>query len=167
MTGKHGVLNRRIAKDWDLTKEFVEEFLEYRDGDLYWKPFKAGTHDGNGYLQVGIKRRYFKVHRLIFLMHHGYLPDVIDHIDGNKQNNRIENLREATRSQNGYNTKISKHNQSGVKGVSWRKQNQKWRARIYVEKQMISVGDFDNLDDAKVAVEAARLKYHKQFARNK
>lgn len=167
MSGKHVVINKRIAKDGDITKEFVEDVLEYRDGELYWKPFKAGTHDGNGYLQVGIQRRYFKVHRLIFLMHHGYLPEVIDHIDGNRQNNRIENLREATRSQNGYNSKLSKHNKSGAKGVSWREKTKKWRARIYAEKKQISLGEFEKFEDAKAAVIAAREKHHKQFARSK
>jgi len=63
---------------------------------------------------------------LIFLYHHGYLPKFVDHIDGNKKNNRIENLREATKSQNAMNQKVSTRNTSGIKGVMWHKRDKKW-----------------------------------------
>jgi len=165
MTGKHSITNARIPKDFKLTKEFLDSFFEYRDGDLYWKPEKAGTIDGSGYWQTGIKGRYFKNHRLIFLMHHGYLPNVIDHIDGNKTNNKIENLREATRSQNNCNTKISSKNTSGIKGVSWVEKFKKWRARIYVEKKMYHLGYFEDFEDAVKASKKARQELHKNFAR--
>jgi hypothetical protein len=166
MTGKH-IANTKIAtKGIELTKEILDQIFEYRDGDLYWKPVKAGTVDGSGYLQIGIKGKYYKNHRLIFLMHHGYLPELIDHADGDRQNNKIGNLREATRSQNNYNKKINKSNKSGVKGVSWRPEANKWRARIYVERKVIMLGMFDSIDDAKKAIEKARKIHHKDFAKN-
>jgi len=149
-----------------LTAGQLNELFEYRDGNLYWKPQKTGTIDGSGYIQTGIKGKYYKNHRLIFLMHHGYLPDVIDHIDGDRTNNRIENLREATRAENNYNAKKPKHNKSGVKGVHWVNWYGKWRARFNVNKTVIDVGYFDDLEEAKKAIEKARKKYHKQFANN-
>ncbi len=151
----------------ELTLDLVNQLFEYRDGDLYWKPSKAGTIDGSGYVQTGIRGKYFKNHRIIFLMHHGYLPDVIDHVDGNRQNNRIENLREATRSENCYNSRIGSNNTSGAKGVSWVARFNKWRARLYANKTMIHIGYFDSFEKAEQAVIDARLKHHKQFARNK
>lgn len=166
MTGKHIANTKNATKGIEPTKEILDQIFEYKDGDLYWKPVKAGTVDGSGYLQVGIKGKYYKNHRLIFLMHHGYLPDLIDHADGNRQNNRIENLREATRSQNNYNKKIGKSNTSGVKGVSWRPDSKKWRARIYVEKNPIVLGMFDTIEEAKAAIEEARKICHKDFAKN-
>lgn len=167
MTGKHSVTNKRIQKGFKLTKEFVDELFEYRDGDLYWKPEKAGTIDGGGYWQTGIKGRYFKNHRLIFLMHHGYLPDVIDHVDGDKTNNKIENLRAATRSENNCNTKIPSNNTSGVKGVSWVTKFKKWRVRIYVKRTMYHLGYFNSFEEAVAVSQKARIEHHKEFARER
>ena len=167
MSGKIvSAIKSKISSEAELTQEQLHELFEYRDGDLYWKPSKAGTVDGSGYLQTGIQGRYFKNHRLIFLMHHGYLPSLIDHIDGNKLNNKIENLRPATRSQNSFNSMKSKINKSGVKGVSWRENLKKYRARIYANKKTYELGHFEKLEDAERAVMEARLKYHGEFAKN-
>lgn len=149
----------------ELSFDLVHQLFEYRDGDLYWKPSKAGTIDGSGYVQTGIRGKYFKNHRIIFLMHHGYLPDVIDHIDGNRTNNHIENLREATRSENLYNSAISSKNTSGAKGVTYIKRFNKWRVRLYAEKKMYHIGYFDSLEEATKASDAARALHHKNFAR--
>jgi len=166
MSGKIvAAIKSKIGSEAELTKENLHELFEYRDGDLYWRPSKAGTIDGGGYYQTGIRGKYFKNHRLIFLMHHGYLPALIDHIDGNKLNNRIENLREATRSQNCFNSMRSKANTTGIKGVCWRPDIKKYRARIYVYKKTIELGSFDSLEDAGKAVAEARDKYHGQFAK--
>lgn len=149
-----------------LTAKQLNDLFDYRDGDLYWKPQKAGTIDGSGYVQTGIKGKYYKNHRLIFLMHHGYLPEVIDHIDGDKTNNRIENLREASRAENNYNSRKPKHNKSGIKGVHWVTWYGKWRARFNVDKKVIDVGYFDDIEEARKAIVDARKKHHKKFANN-
>lgn len=154
-------------KDASLNKDALHEIFEYRDGVLYWKPKPAGTIDGNGYMQTGINGRYFKNHRIIFLMHHGYLPDLIDHIDGNKLNNKIENLREATESQNNYNKRLQKNNRSGVKGVHWVKRFKKWRVRIGFDGKDVHVGYFEKYEDAVSAATKTRSKLHKTFARSK
>ena len=73
----------------------------------------------NKYYQIRLNYKNYLVHRLIFLYHHNYLPKVIDHIDRNKLNNKIENLREVTHSQNLMNCKSYKNSSSKYKGVTW------------------------------------------------
>ena len=132
----------------ELTKEYLQSIFDYKDGRLFWKVKKAqrlnvGDEAGcldKRYLTTGLNGKVYRNHRLIFLMHHGYLPKEIDHKDNDQLNNRIENLRPATRSQNCSNTGIGKKNTSGVKGVSWSKRNNKWRGikpypRIFLVNQ--------------------------------
>lgn len=144
-------------------KEELDEIFEYRDGELYWKK-PTGTLDGGGYMQTGIKGKYCKNHRIIFMMHHGYVPDFIDHIDGNPLNNRIENLRAVTESQNQYNRSFQRNNKTGIKGVSWDKSQKRWKARIGIDGKDILLGHFNNINDAENAVKEARIKYHGEFA---
>lgn len=147
-------------------QEQLLEMFDYKDGELYWKPFKAGTIDGGGYVQTGIKGKYYKNHRLIFLIHHGYVPDCVDHIDGNKINNRIENLRPATKSENQYNKRLLRKTSSGIKGIVWRKDTKCWRVRINVDGKNFTVGNYQDLESAKEAMQEARSRLHKQFANN-
>ena len=95
-----------------ITQQQVLELFEYRDGDLYWKVkpakqvavgAKAGCKNSHGYCVVRVNKVLYGIHRIIFLMHHGHLPEYIDHADGDRLNNRIENLRQATKIQNSYN----------------------------------------------------------------
>jgi hypothetical protein len=148
-----------------------KDVFEYRDGELYWKILhgrknvkgaKAGFAWNDGYLGVGFNKKLYRIHRVIFEMHHGYCPKFIDHIDGNKQNNRIENLREATSNQNGYNTKLSSRNTTGVKGVSF--DGKKYRVRFKVDGKAKSFGSYFDIDYAKFVSEAMRYKYHGNFA---
>jgi hypothetical protein len=153
-----------MTKAIDLpSKEFLLSLFDYKDGDLYRKPEKSGTVDGGGYIQTGIKGRYYKNHRLIFMMHHGYCPEYIDHVNGNKLDNRIENLRAATHSENLYNRKLQSNNLSGVKGVSWDKSSKKWKARISVDGKDLLLGKFDSIEEARDTVNEARKK-HGEFA---
>ena len=147
------------------SKEKLNELFDYKNGELWRKPEKAGTLDGSGYVQTGIKGVYYKNHRLIFMMHHGYVPDYIDHIDGDKANNRIENLRAASHSENLNNRKYQKNNTSGVKGVSYEKQyKKKWKGKISVDGKEMSIGRFETLEEAKKAIKATREKLHGFFA---
>ena len=79
----------------------------------------AGYYRKDGYYVVFFGGKSHLGHRLIFLYYHGNLPVLIDHIDQNPRNNQIENLRESTKKLNAYNSKMFKHNTSGIKGVSW------------------------------------------------
>ena len=78
---------------------------------------------------LGLKEKRTKAHRLIYLMHHGYLPKIVDHIDGNPKNNQIENLREALMIENVWNQKKRSTNTTGVKGISYSKKANKYTAR--------------------------------------
>ena len=159
-------------KDFILNKEMLYEIFEYRNGFLYNKKQRcsrakkgdvAGSIDNRGYCTTYVNSVRFSVHRLIFFMHHGYLPKYIDHINGIKTDNRIENLREATISQNSCNRLgIGK---SGIKGVHWNKYHKKWTAICWKNKKHYFLGHFKKIDDAKNAIQEARNKLHKEFAR--
>lgn len=155
-----------------VTKELLHELFEYKDGELYWKIArsgikinqKAGSLKPNAYVLIKINRKIYGAHRLIFLMHYGYLPINVDHIDCNPSNNKIENLREATRNQNNYNVKKRKDNTSGIKNVVWKKSNKKWVVQIMVNNKNKHIGCFDNLEFAELVAIEARNKYHGNFA---
>ena len=152
-----------------------KEIFEYKDGNLYWKETiasrakkgnKAGSLYDTGYLMVGIKGKYYANHRIIFMMHNEYLPIEVDHIDGNKLNNKIENLRPATVSQNACNRKLIKTNTSGIKNVSWSKTRNKWVVKIDYNGNKNYIGAFDNLELADLVAQEARNKYHGYYARH-
>lgn len=88
---------------------------------------------------------------------------MIDHVNGDPSDNRLCNLREATKSQNMMNVGKIKSNTSGVRGVGWSKISQKWRAYICVNKRNIHLGLFDDIEDAKAARFKAVIKYHGEF----
>lgn len=158
-----------------LTQDQANAMFEYRNGDLFWKikasrkvriGEKVGSPNDGGYMRTTINYKPYRLHRVIFLMHHGYMPENIDHIDGNPSNNKIENLREATKSQNGMNVGIKKNNTSGVKGVCWHKGSSTWRAIVAVNGKQITLGYYKDLERAKESVLAARAVHHKEFARS-
>jgi hypothetical protein len=161
------------ANNFILSKDLLNNLFVYKDGKLYWKNNKgkrtkeneeAGRKNNNGYRQIVIKSRFYSTHRLIFLMHYGYLPDYIDHINGIKDDNRIENLRQATKSQNNQNTKLQKNNTSGCKGVSWQSRAKKWVAYTKVNNKRIHLGSFVDKELAELVAVEARNKYHGIFA---
>ena len=154
--------------DYDI----LHKMFVYDDGILYRRittssNAKAGSVVGHpdklGYLRFSILKKDYKVHRAIFFMHYGYLPDYIDHIDCNPANNKIENLRECTLEQNSWNSKKSITNSSGIKGVSWHKASNKWRVTLSVNKKAKHFGAYNDIDYAKFVAEAMRYKYHGEF----
>lgn len=163
------------SDNYILIKDIINDIFEYRDGNLYWKQTfgyrakvgtLAGTKNLRGYIQIGYKRKNYMAHKLIFLMHHGYAPKIIDHIDNNRCNNKIENLREATLTQNRWNCLIRKDNTSGVKGVTWHKKANKWVARGYANNTIYMLGYFKEIEEAKKAIEIFRKEKHGIFANN-
>lgn len=159
-----------------LTQERAHEVFEYRDGNLYWKPrllsrnrpsekagLLVGVDDGRGYLKVGVDKKRYYVHQIIFLMHNGKFPKCVDHADGDVANNRIENLREASVSQNMFNTKLNIKSTSGVKGVHFNKQKQKWQAKLVVRGKQIARA-FESFEDAVDFMGLFRELVHGKFA---
>lgn len=159
-----------------LTQAQANNYFEYKDGFLYWKIDKSkATKKGNlaGTLSKRDNRyriicngKQYLTHRIIFLMHYGFFPDEIDHINGIPSDNKIENLRAVDRGQNQWNRKVSSNSKSKVKGVHWHIQHKKWYARITVNKKRIDVGLFNNLHDAALAISKARIKYHGEYRRD-
>ena len=148
-----------------LTQKKLQDLFYYIDGTLIRKRSgkKIGTRpNGRGYGQVKIAGINYLAHRVIFMFVHGYLPDVLDHRDGNKLNNHVANLRPATQQQNLRNSRIRKHNTSGVTGVNLHKG--KWRAYIYVDNQHISLGHYLVKDLAVQARQKAEQEYFGEFA---
>lgn len=133
---------------------------------------RAGSAHPRGYRQIQIvlddKPIGMKEHRLAWLFVHGEWPaDQIDHINGDRADNRIANLREATNSQNMMNRKLNANSQSGIKGVSFHRGSQRWRARLQYEGKRIHLGDFKNKEAAQIAYEAAAKRHFGEFARLK
>jgi hypothetical protein len=136
------------------------------DDELYeylsqWKWF----YHKNGYAMRSYREngKYKKerMHRSVLRAPDGY---DVDHINGDKLDNRKSNLRSATRSQNNYNKSVQRNTTSGFKGVSWSKQRNKWRSRIFVDKREMHLGFFEYKIDAAMAYNEAALKYHASFA---
>ena len=117
--------------------------------DITGRFLKESLHN-KGYLRVYLDRKHYYIHRLIaiaFIDNPDNKP-FVDHINGITDDNRIENLRWATSKENLQNSKIPINNTSGIKGVSWHKNNNKWVARIRIDGKRVHIGSFDNIEDA-------------------
>lgn len=125
----------------------------------------AGTpHDG-GYRKIVLYSRKYFAHRLAWIYVYGVAPDKIDHIDGDRDNNRIANLRACTNSQNSANSRIRSDNSSGLKGVSWDCTKKKWVAQIRCHGKSFHLGRFKSKIDASVAYSSAAVRFFGKFAR--
>ena len=127
---------------------------------------RAGSINQGGYRFVRIQNKVYLEHRLIYTMFYGDCPKFLDHINGNKSDNRIENLRPCTTTQNQQNKKLSKVNKSGYKGVCWREEKKVWRVAIRANGKRIEIGSFRDLELAGLVADMAREKYHGNFCRH-
>lgn len=137
---------------------YSEGRLLYRGGSYNPADKEPGWVNWSGYRMVSFDRKQLKTHRVIFALHYGYFPALIDHIDRNKLNNKIENLREATKSINGLNCKVRANNTSTFTGVNYRKDRKKWRAYVKINGTQEFIGYWDTKEQA---VEA-RANYMKE-----
>lgn len=148
-----------MSKTFLISDTDIRDLFSYNQelGELIWKiqpckwifvGDKAGSKRKDGYIEVGLQRKRYLLHRLIFFYHYGYFPKLIDHIDRDQTNNRIENLREATRKVNAYNCGTPKNNTSGYRGVSWCKAQSKWTARYKHLGKYLFLGYFDSIEEA-------------------
>ena len=166
-----------IAKPLPPLEE-LKEFLDYNPdtGIFTWKKQvapnikvgqKAGVmHSWTYYIIITFKNREYYAHRLGYYMYHGIDPleKFIDHIDGDKINNKINNLRLATKSQNNMNRSIlGSNNNSGYTGVGWNKKDKKWSARITIDGVRKFLGYFINIEDAIKARKEGEIKYFGEF----
>lgn len=171
----------------EINVTHAKECLSYNreTGDFYWKerPLshfankrafgifnshyagkKAGTLRGDGYVVIQISGRLITAHRLAWCFVHNTQPKLIDHKNRIKSDNRIDNLREATVTQNNWNVGKRSNNKSGVKGVCWKKRGSKWAAVITVNKKKVHLGLFESLDEAAKARKDAENKFYKKYS---
>lgn len=149
--------------------------LDPATGSLYWRVFansnavegaQAGNVNSYGYVRVQIDGRSIFAHRIVFALANGRWPSgPLDHRNGIRSDNRPENLREASRAENNRNTKTPSHNKSGIKGVSWRADRNKWWAQIVVDGEIKRLGYFTDKEAAAAAYQEAAEKYFGEFAR--
>jgi hypothetical protein len=163
-----------MAKPRSVTEEDLQGMVrrfDLVDGKIYYKEtyapnamkgMEAGNVQVNGYRAVKIKGRLFKVHRIIYYLHYGIWPGdlQIDHIDGDKLNNKPENLRLVTNKQNqkSYN-KPTKGASSKYRGVCWDKSRNKYVAQIVHNKKVINLGRFTCEKEAALAYNIAADRY--------
>jgi len=154
-----------------ITQAELKNLFTYIDGKLIAKTNSKQRKVGDtlssltdkGYLRSSVNGKSYRVHRLVFLYHHGYMPEQVDHIDGNRTNNLIQNLREATSAQNNQNRKVT--SSSGIKGVVWHKQSKKWVASICVNRKSVHLGSFLSIEEAALVANRARQSAHGEFYR--
>lgn len=126
---------------------------------------EAGCLDGQGYRIITAFGVIYQAHRLAWLLHYGAWPiSELDHKNRDKANNRILNLREATRSQNACNSAPPVSKSSGFRGVT-KHRNGRWQASIKVKGRSIYLGLFDDVEDAHAVYCAAQMTHHGNFRR--
>lgn len=158
------------------TPEELRNLLRYEPetGKLFWLP-REGNQSFNtqcagrealtsisplGYRRGTVHFKHLRAHRVAWAIHYGEWPDgEIDHINGDRADNRIANLRDVSHTINGRNLRRPLNNSSGVVGVNWQSREKKWRASITVNSKNIWLGEFASFEDA-VAARLAAQKRH-------
>lgn len=124
---------------------------------------EAGHLHSTGYRYIGIDGRRYRAHRLAWLIVHGQMPaGEIDHINGNPGDNRIANLRDVPRGVNAQNlhAALKSNKRSGLLGVSWHPQAQRWKAKLQTGGKAKHLGYFDTPEEAHAAYLAAKRAQH-------
>jgi len=142
-------------------RERVADCPEHRRWNTRYARKEAGKiNSSDGYMRVKISCRLMKAHRVVWAMQTGDWPvGQIDHVNHDRADNRINNLRCVTVAENSRNQSIASNNTSGVCGVYWHRSTGKWRAVISVSGVRLYLGDFSNLFDATTARRASERKY--------
>jgi len=159
----------------DLTR--ISKLLTYdpKTGFFYWIMNKgraragtvAGAKHNCGYVCIGIDGKSYLAHRMAVAISGSQLSEnqQVDHINGDRSDNRLENLRVASHAENCQNSKARAHNKSGMKGVGYEPKRKMWRARVSINKKTTWLGYFNSPEEAHAAYCAAAKKLHGEFFR--
>ena len=156
-----------------MTSSELKEIIEYNalTGKFMWKTIQGKGHYtlkksntelvgyGTVYKQVSINGKKYRLHQLAFLYVHGYIPKMIDHINGDGGDNRLSNIRDVASIDNQRNLSKAKNNTSGTTGVYWNKHKQKWDASIQVYGKKINLGRFSTKEQAIDSRKEGEVKY--------
>lgn len=157
----------------EMTQELLKQFVSYdpetgllerthavnRNGDRYEKRFTPRSVTKQGYRQLSMFKRPYLVHRLAWLYMTGSWPNEVDHINGDRLDNRWRNLREVSSSMNRKNMGLPVNNKSGCQGVFWYERYMKWEASIQVNGKRIYLGRHDQYEDAVTARKNAEIEH--------
>ena len=167
---------KKSNKTTELTYEYLDSIFRYdsETGYLFNKVRRGlkfpedraetSVDNSTGYKTININNKGYGAHRIAWFLHYGEMPtSQIDHIDHNKTNNKIKNLRAVTHRENSLNRGINKNNTSGIVGVIWYKRDKKWQSTIRVKYKKIHLGYFFKKEDAIAARKMAEkiYKFHK------
>jgi hypothetical protein len=155
-----------------ITKDYLISNMKYEKttGVLSWIKSGSGRKMGapagsfakDGYVNIYVCGKHYPAHRLVWFYFHGVFPtENIDHINGNKSDNRIENLREATTSQNCHNRGLPKNNTSGLKGIRYKKN--RWEASISIDGKRKYLGRYKTKEEALNVYNDYGEKHMKEF----
>ena len=165
--------NEELKKYYDRCAELIK--YNPSTGEMNWKNSGRGIKKGglvgsvksDGYIGVGAsidkKFKLLKAHRIAWFIFYKELPNVIDHINGDRADNRITNLRNCTQQENTRNQKQKKGSKSKYKGVSWNKILNKWQSKICVNNLSIHLGYFNKEEQASEAYEVKAKEIFKEF----
>ncbi len=138
-------------------------FFTWRHGSKSGR--RAGLIQRHGYRTISLRKHRYYEHRLAFAVVYGRWPSMIDHVNGDRSDNRLENLREATPSQNSANSKQRSSSLSGMRGVYLERKTGRWYSHITFRGQVFNLGRFGTKDEARIAYVAAKHKLFAEFAR--
>lgn len=161
--------NKNAIKEFP--KDFFLSYFEYRDGHFFLKErpryyiLQKGDKikeidNGKGYKYISLKQKKYYVHRLVFFYFKGYFPKYVDHINGDRSDNRIENLRECSHSENHGNRKPKKK----PRGVFYNRKHKNWKVRIYTIKGHFH-GTFKTKKEAILVYNEKAVLFFGSFAR--
>lgn len=166
----------RKRKTQFITQKEIMEYLKYdpetglftaiKSHGTLWRPGKlVGHKNQEGYITITLLGKIRKAHRLAWIYVYGEDIDgyEIDHVNGDKSDNRICNLRISSHQQNMFNMKKKSTNKSGVKGVHFDKRCNKWRAQTSINKKRVHIGLFDTIGSAEKAISEFMVVNHKEF----
>lgn len=154
-----------------ISQKKLKELLWYdpESGKFHWRESRGRVCAGQvagalcrGYVVIRVDGILYRAHRLAWLYYHGKMPaNEIDHINRDKSDNRICNLRAATSAENKQNLSLKQSNKSGVAGVCFDTTRNKWAVNIRFDGRRMHVGRYDNFSEAVAVRKAAERKYHK------